>query len=160
MRKTALIIPYFKINSFKKLFKDRKTVLVGGCFDLIHAGHIDYLSKSASLGDKFIVAVNSDSSVKKIKGPGRPINDEKTRIYVLSSFFFTDAVVLFDDETPYELICKIIPDILVKGGDYGEDEIVGGDVVKKTGGKVVILPYIEGYSTSTIIDKIRGKSSG
>ena len=135
----------------------KTVVFTNGCFDLIHAGHIDYLSKAAGLGHKLIIGLNSDASVKKIKGQGRPVNDEKTRSLVLASFLFTDAIVLFDDETPLALIRNLQPDILVKGGDYEENDIVGANEVKLNGGKVIILPFIEGYSSSKIIDKILKK---
>jgi D-glycero-beta-D-manno-heptose 1-phosphate adenylyltransferase len=131
-----------------------QVVFTNGCFDIIHRGHIDYLSKSADLGQKLIIGVNSDSSVKKLKGPGRPLQDEKSRLMILASLAFVDAVVLFEEETPYKLISMLQPDILVKGGDYTEDKIVGADIVKSLGGKVVVLPFLEGYSTTSIEKKI------
>jgi D-glycero-beta-D-manno-heptose 1-phosphate adenylyltransferase len=140
-------------NQWKK--QGLKVVFTNGCFDLIHLGHIDYLSKAAGLGDKLMIGLNSDASVRKIKGKNRPLNDEKTRLYVMASFSFTDAVVLFDEDTPDKLIRELLPDILVKGGDYREDEIVGAEVVKKNGGRVIILPFLKGYSTTAIEEKIK-----
>jgi len=130
-----------------------EVVFTNGCFDILHYGHIDYLSKAADLGHKLIVAVNSDSSVKKLKGEKRPLNPENARMALLSALFFIDAVVLFSDETPYELISLLHPDILVKGGDYSEEQIAGADIVRQNGGKVVILPLVEGYSTTSLIEK-------
>ncbi|MFC2113959.1 D-glycero-beta-D-manno-heptose 1-phosphate adenylyltransferase [Bacteroidota bacterium] len=134
----------------------KKVVFTNGCFDLIHLGHIDYLSKAADLGDKLIIAVNSDSSVRKLKGNDRPLQDEFSRLMILSSLSFVDAVVLFEEETPFELIGRLLPDILVKGGDYKPDEIVGADIVKENRGEVVIIPFLEGYSTTAIEKKIKG----
>lgn len=140
----------------KKLKDEDKTIVfTNGCFDILHKGHIFYLKESAKLGDVLIVGLNSDSSVKLIKGEGRPINDEESRAEVLSALRFVDYVVLFDEETPYNLISDIKPTILVKGGDYKEDEIVGADIVKALGGKVVVIPYLEGNSTTQIIERIR-----
>ena len=132
-----------------------KTVFTNGCFDIIHLGHIDYLSKAADLGDRFIVAINSDKSTSKLKGANRPLQDEQSRMMIMASFAFVDAVVLFDEETPYNLIKEILPDIQVKGGDYSSDTIVGADITKNNGGKVVIIPFLKGYSTSAIEEKIK-----
>lgn len=132
-----------------------KIVFTNGCFDLIHRGHIDYLSKSADLGDVLIIGLNSDKSVTKIKGQNRPIIDEYSRALLLASFSFITAVVLFDEDTPYNLISEIQPDVLVKGADYRVDEIVGHDIVLSKGGKVVTIDYLPGFSTSAIEQKIR-----
>jgi D-glycero-beta-D-manno-heptose 1-phosphate adenylyltransferase len=141
----------------------KKLVFTNGCFDLIHAGHLDYLSKASDLGDRFIIAVNSDASVRRLKGEGRPVKDEKSRLELLASLFFVDAVFLFQEDTPLHVISQLIPDILVKGGDYKENEIVGADMVKKNGGKVVVLPFLEGYSSTIlekkIIDNYRNKAN-
>ena len=138
-----------------QLRKEKKMIVfTNGCFDLLHLGHIDYLSKAADLGDILIIGLNSDKSVQKIKGSGRPIQDQKSRQLQLAALTFVDAVVLFDEDTPYNLIKDIKPDILVKGGDYNADEVVGADIVKQNGGKVIILPFVEGYSTSAIEMKI------
>ncbi len=132
-----------------------KVVFTNGCFDLIHPGHIEYLARASALGDRLVVALNSDISVKKIKGPDRPVMNENARSLIMASFQFVDTVVMFDEETPASLISSVLPDILVKGGDYKEDEIVGGDTVKKNGGKVIVLPFVEHYSTTSIIQKIK-----
>lgn len=134
---------------------EKKIVFTNGCFDIIHMGHIDYLAKAADLGDKLIIGVNSDKSTRSIKGPSRPITDERSRSLVLAAFSFVDAVVLFDDETPLELIKIVMPDVLVKGADYTVDQIVGSDVVIQNGGRVQTLDYIPGYSTTLIEQKIK-----
>jgi len=140
----------------RKVWKSQnmKVVFTNGCFDLIHLGHIDYLSKAADLGDKLIIGVNSDSSVSILKGKNRPIKDEITRMILLASFEFVDAVVLFKEETPAKLIDLIIPDILVKGGDYQENNIVGADTVRNHGGQLIILPFLEGHSTTKLEQRI------
>lgn len=138
-------------------FKNQKLVFTNGCFDILHRGHIHYLSRAADLGDVLIIGVNNDMSVKRIKGNGRPINDEISRLMMLSSLHFVDAVIPFDQNTPFELINLIRPDVLVKGGDYLPHEIVGYDLVKATGGEVVIIGYLEGFSTSAMIDKLQKK---
>ena len=135
-------------------FKRKTIVFTNGCFDILHRGHIEYLSKAANNGDMLIVGVNTDKSVKKIKGSGRPYQDQKSRALVLASLHFVTAVILFNEETPYELIKLIQPDVLVKGGDYKPEEIVGYDIVKAKGGKVVTIDYTNGYSTSSILEKV------
>jgi rfaE bifunctional protein nucleotidyltransferase chain/domain len=135
-------------------FKDQKVVFTNGCFDIIHRGHVEYLAQAASLGDKLVIGLNTDASVKRLKGASRPVQDENTRALVLASFSFVSKVVLFDEDTPYELIKLIQPNILVKGGDYIPEEIVGHDVVKSYGGEVVTIDLVEGHSTSSIISKI------
>lgn len=132
-----------------------KIVFTNGCFDLLHPGHVDYLSKSAELGDKLIIGLNSDSSVSKLKGEHRPIQSEFARASVLAALSFTDLIVVFDTPTPYHLISSVMPDILVKGGDYKPEEIVGYDVVTRAGGKVVTVDFLPGYSTSALEEKIR-----
>ncbi|MFH1118405.1 MAG: D-glycero-beta-D-manno-heptose 1-phosphate adenylyltransferase [Bacteroidota bacterium] len=136
-------------------FKDLKIVFTNGCFDIIHLGHIDYLAKAADLGQILIIGLNSDASTRRLKGPARPINDEKARAGILAALGFVSAVVLFDEDTPYGLIKRIQPDILVKGADYEPEDIVGYDVVMAKGGKVETLAYLPGYSTSLIEKKIR-----
>ena len=138
-------------------FLEKKIVFTNGCFDIIHLGHIDYLAKAADLGDKLIVGLNSDKSTRSIKGLNRPITDESSRSIVLASFSFVDAVVLFDEETPLELIKAVMPDILVKGADYSIDQIVGADIVVQNGGRVQTLNYLPGYSTTLIEQKIKGQ---
>ena len=142
-----------RLNMWRLLGKT--IVFTNGCFDIVHLGHIDYLVKAAELGNKLIIGLNSDKSTRKIKGPSRPITDETSRSVVLASFSFVDAVVLFDDETPLELIKIVNPDILVKGADYSIDQIVGADFVVQNGGKVQTLHYLPGYSTSLIEQKIK-----
>lgn len=135
-------------------FKDFRIVFTNGCFDILHLGHIDYLSKAAKLGNVLIVGLNTDASVKRLKGAGRPVNDELARAAILASLRFVDAVVLFDEQTPYSLIKTVQPDILVKGSDYREEDIVGYDIVRAKNGKVIAIDLLEGYSTSGIIQKM------
>ncbi|HUM47193.1 MAG TPA: D-glycero-beta-D-manno-heptose 1-phosphate adenylyltransferase [Chitinophagales bacterium] len=135
--------------------KSKKVVFTNGCFDLIHAGHIHLLTTARSFGDVLIAALNTDASVSKLK-PGRPLQDEQSRALIMASFDFIDAVILFDEETPYELIKALQPDVLVKGGDYTPDTVVGKDIVESNGGKVELVKYMEGFSTSNIISRIRG----
>ncbi|MBC7758497.1 MAG: D-glycero-beta-D-manno-heptose 1-phosphate adenylyltransferase [Phormidesmis sp. FL-bin-119] len=138
-------------------FLKKKIVFTNGCFDIIHLGHIDFLAKAADLGDKLIIGLNSDKSTRSIKGPNRPITDENSRSLILASFSFVDAIVLFDEETPLELIKAVMPDILVKGADYSIDQIVGADIVVQNGGRVQTLNYLPGYSTTLIEQKIKGQ---
>jgi rfaE bifunctional protein nucleotidyltransferase chain/domain len=135
-------------------FKNRKVVFTNGCFDILHLGHIEYLAKAAELGDILVIGMNSDQSVHKIKGDRRPINDEHARSMVLASLEFVTAVVLFDEETPVELIKTIQPDILVKGKDYKIKDIAGHDIVLAKGGKVETIKLTPGYSTTVIEQKI------
>ena len=136
-------------------FKEDKIVFTNGCFDILHKGHIEYLAKAANLGDVLIVGLNSDESVRRLKGEDRPVLDEESRAMALASIGFVDNVVIFDEDTPYELIKKIQPDVLVKGADYNEDDIVGADIVKAKGGEIKTIEFVDGYSTSKIIDKIK-----
>ena len=135
---------------------NEKVVFTNGCFDILHLGHIDYLTKAADLGDRLIVAVNTDSSVSALKGPSRPIIDEETRAMKLASLVFVDAVILFGEETPIQLITEVRPNVLVKGGDYTIDTIVGASEVQDNGGEVVVIPFLEGHSTTSIVNKITG----
>jgi rfaE bifunctional protein nucleotidyltransferase chain/domain len=132
-----------------------QVVFTNGCFDILHRGHADYLAKAADLGSKLIVAVNTDASVRKLKGETRPIQDEQSRLFILASLACVDAVILFDEDTPYELIQKVQPDILVKGSDYSPENIVGYDIVTAKGGKVKTIDFMPGYSTSLIEKKIK-----
>jgi D-glycero-beta-D-manno-heptose 1-phosphate adenylyltransferase len=134
--------------------RQEKVVFTNGCFDILHLGHIDYLSKAADLGDRLIIGVNTDASVSKIKDPNRPIIEEVTRLTKLASFAFVDGVILFDEETPIELIKSVRPDVLVKGGDYKISTIVGADFVKQNGGNVIVIPFLEGHSSTNYINKI------
>ena len=135
--------------------ENQRVVFTNGCFDILHLGHVDYLEKSRLLGDKLIVAVNSDTSVKALKGETRPINDEFSRSRILASLDFVDAVIVFSDETPKRLIEMILPDVLVKGKDYEINEIAGADAVLENGGQVERITMVEGYSTSNTISKIK-----
>ena len=142
------------VKQFSEFRNDlQNVVFTNGCFDIIHAGHIDYLSKARNLGDVLVVGLNSDESVRRLKGPQRPINDVDARSKVLASLFFVDYVIVFEEDTPLNLIKSVRPDILVKGGDYTRDTVVGADFVESYGGKFVILPFIKGYSTTSIINK-------
>jgi len=132
-----------------------KIVFTNGCFDILHRGHIDVLAKTADLGDKLIIGLNSDSSIRKLKEDSRPIVDEKSRALLLAAFSFVDAIVLFSEQTPFNLITDIKPDILAKGGDYKIEEIVGHEVVQQNGGEVITIPLTEGFSSTNIIDKIQ-----
>jgi len=136
-------------------FQQKKVVFTNGCFDIIHLGHIDYLSKTKDLGDVLIIGLNTDLSVQRLKGESRPVVNEHARAMLLASLHFVDAVVLFDEDTPYELIKTIQPNILVKGSDYKEEDIVGYDIVKSNGGSIKTIDFLEGYSTSLIIEKLK-----
>jgi len=133
--------------------QNKRIGFTNGCFDIVHLGHIDYLSRAADLADVLVIGVNTDASVSRIKGENRPLQDELSRSMLLASFQFVEAVVLFDDDTPYELIKAIQPDVLVKGSDYEEEDIVGADIVDDKGGKIVTIDFLDGYSTSSIIEK-------
>jgi len=133
----------------------RKIVFTNGCFDILHHGHLDYLARAAEHGNILIVGVNTDSSVRKLKGPERPLNHEEDRAFQLASLLCVDAVCLFNEDTPKELIQAIKPDVLVKGGDYTKDKIVGADFVESYGGSVEIIPFVQGYSTSSLIERIK-----
>jgi rfaE bifunctional protein nucleotidyltransferase chain/domain len=137
--------------------RDGKTVvLTNGCFDLLHRGHVHILREAKALGDILIVAINSDRSVKAIKGPSRPVLSESDRTELLAAMEMVDYVALFDEPDPYDLIAAVRPNVLVKGGDWGSDQIVGADIVKRYGGKVAVIPYLKGFSTTEIIERIRG----
>jgi rfaE bifunctional protein nucleotidyltransferase chain/domain len=136
-------------------FRSEKIVFTNGCFDILHLGHIDYLAKAADEGSKLIIGVNTDASTSKLKGPHRPINNEEQRSMILASLHFTDAVILFDEPTPYELIKLVQPDVLIKGGDYKPEAIVGYDIVTARGGKVKTIDFLPGYSTTLIEERIR-----
>ena len=135
-------------------FFGKKIVFTNGCFDIIHRGHADYLSKAADLGNVLILGLNSDASVKKLKGQDRPVQDEQTRALILASMFYTSYIFIFEEDTPYELIKIVQPDVLVKGGDYQIEKIVGYDIVKAKGGEVLTIPFVEGHSTTSILSKL------
>jgi rfaE bifunctional protein nucleotidyltransferase chain/domain len=132
-----------------------RVVFTNGCFDLLHYGHIHYLAAARDLGDRLVIGLNSADSVRRLKGAHRPINDETTRQHLLAALTFVDAVVVFEQDTPLELIKVVLPDVLVKGGDWQPKDIVGSDAVLANGGEVRSLPYVDGYSTTAIETKIR-----
>lgn len=132
-------------------------VFTNGCFDLLHKGHVDYLNKARDLGDRLVVALNSDASVSRLKGSHRPIQGEDSRALIMASLECVSAVVLFEEDTPQTVIETLVPDVLVKGGDYNIESIVGADVVTQAGGKVTTIPFLPGYSTSSIEEKIRNQ---
>lgn len=142
-----------QVNRWKLLGK--KLVFTNGCFDILHQGHLEILSQAAAAGDILVVGVNTDASVKKLKGEGRPVNNESFRALMLASLTIVDAVVLFDDPTPLGLIKDVEPAVLLKGGDYTVEQIVGAEEVIKNGGEVKIVPTVNGYSTTALIKKIQ-----
>ena len=143
-----------KIAAWKN--EGKKVVFTNGVFDLLHIGHISYLSKAAELGDKLIIGLNADSSVKRIKGNDRPVNNEQNRAMLLAAFFFIDAIVIFKEDTPLNLITALMPDVLIKGADYAIENIVGGTEVLAAGGEVKTITFVEGYSSTSLINKIKG----
>lgn len=136
-----------------------KIVFTNGCFDILHYGHVRCLAEAKALGDILIVAVNSDASVRRLKGKNRPINSEEHRAYVVASLSAVDYVTIFNEDTPYELIRSIMPHVLVKGGDWPKEQVVGGSLVEEAGGAVVIIPEEKGFSTTRTIEKIRSDPS-
>ncbi|MBL0129607.1 MAG: D-glycero-beta-D-manno-heptose 1-phosphate adenylyltransferase [Flavobacteriales bacterium] len=136
--------------------KGDRIVFTNGCFDILHRGHVEYLQEAAALGDRLVIGVNSDTSVKRLeKGADRPLNDQDSRAKVLSALRFVDAVVIFEEDTPLELITALAPDVLVKGGDWTEDRIVGAKVVRANGGDVRSLKTVDGFSTTALVERIR-----
>lgn len=138
-----------RLDSWHK--EGKKIVFSNGCFDILHRGHVEYLSKAADLGDILVIGLNTDASVKRLKGPSRPVNDEKARAVVLAALEFVDAIIFFEEDTPYNLIKFVMPDILVKGKDYKAEEIVGYDIVTGNGGKVETIELVDGFSTTNIL---------
>jgi rfaE bifunctional protein nucleotidyltransferase chain/domain len=135
----------------------KKVVFTNGVFDLLHIGHITYMAKAAELGNKLVIGLNSDSSVKRIKGEDRPVNDQNSRAALLAALFFVDAIVVFEEDTPINVITTLMPDILVKGADYSIENIVGAKEVVANGGQVKTINFVEGYSSTSIIQKIRNQ---
>lgn len=135
-------------------FRQARVVFTNGCFDVLHRGHVEYLAKAASLGDVLIVGLNTDESVSRLKGEGRPVNPMEARAVVLSALSFVNMVIPFPDDTPYNLIAKVQPDFLVKGSDYKPEEIVGYDIVTNKGGSVVTIKLVDGFSTTSILTKM------
>lgn len=142
---------------FLKQNRNKKIVFTNGCFDILHLGHVEYLNEARALGDVLIIGLNSDESVRRLKGPDRPINNEHDRKSMLLNLRAVDCVQIFNNETPLEIIKLISPDILVKGGDWKADQIVGSDVVLAKGGLVLSLMFKDGYSTSNLISAVQGK---
>ena len=142
-----------QVEQWKK--SGNKIVFTNGCFDIIHRGHIEVLASTADLGNKLIIGLNSDQSIQKLKGEGRPIIDEQSRAILLAALSFVDAIVLFSEDTPLKLISALLPDVLAKGGDYEIETIVGHEIVQKNGGKVKLVPFVDGFSSTIIIDKIK-----
>ena len=161
--RNAAILPkkIFSISHLKKAvetwkFLGKKIAFTNGVFDILHRGHIYSISQAAQEGDILIIGVNSDASVKRLnKGPERPVNDQDSRAFLLASMLLVDAVVIFEEDTPYEVITAIMPDVLVKGGDYIVEQVVGHKEVLANGGQVIINPIVEGFSTTSIIAKMR-----
>jgi rfaE bifunctional protein nucleotidyltransferase chain/domain len=144
-----------RLMNFER-FHDKKIVFTNGCFDILHRGHVEYLTKARDLGNVLVLGLNTDASVKRQnKSPERPINNQETRATIIAALECVDYVVLFDEETPYELIKLVKPDVLVKGSDYKPDEIVGSDIVNERGGRVVTIPLTEGFSTTGLIEKLK-----
>ena len=145
------------LNKILKRLKKtgKKIVFTNGCFDILHVGHVTYLEKARPLGDILVVGLNSDRSVREIKGRGRPINSQRDRAKVLAGLSSVDYVTIFDGETPEELIRSLEPGVLVKGGDWGMNDIVGGNFVRSIGGRVVTIPFVNGYSTTSLINKMK-----
>ena len=142
-----------QVNAWKKSGED--VVFTNGCFDIIHRGHIELLAQTADLGDRLIVGLNSDSSIQKLKGLDRPIITENSRAILLASLSFVDAIIIFPEDTPLNLISTLLPDILAKGGDYEIETIVGHEIVQNNGGKVILISFVDGFSSTAIINKIK-----
>jgi rfaE bifunctional protein nucleotidyltransferase chain/domain len=148
-------LPSLKASIDQWQSEGKKVVFTNGVFDLLHIGHITYMAKAAELGDKLVIGLNSDSSVKRIKGEDRPVNDQNSRAALLAALFFVDAIVVFEEDTPINVIITLMPDILVKGADYSIENIVGAREVMANGGEVKTIDFVEGYSSTSIIKKIR-----
>jgi rfaE bifunctional protein nucleotidyltransferase chain/domain len=142
-----------QVNAWKQAGEE--VVFTNGCFDIIHRGHIEVLAQTADLGDRLIIGLNSDTSIQKLKGKNRPIIEEQSRAILLASLEFVDAVVIFSEDTPLKLISALLPDVLAKGGDYEIETIVGHEIVQQNGGKVKLVPFVDGFSSTTIIEKIK-----
>ncbi len=156
-----MIVEFDEIEKISKVLKKQGKIIVftNGCFDILHRGHIEYLAKAKEFGDVLIVGLNSDSSVERLKGKGRPINSQEDRSKILDSLKPVDYVVIFEEDTPLQLIQIIQPDVLVKGGDYKLEDIIGAEFVLTHGGRVEIVPYLEGKSTTKIIEQIKNFNS-
>jgi D-beta-D-heptose 7-phosphate kinase/D-beta-D-heptose 1-phosphate adenosyltransferase len=158
---TIPLHPRDKIFSHEELFarygrpRQEAVVFTNGCFDLVHRGHVEYLYAARALGDTLVLGLNSDASVRRLKGPSRPVVREEDRLVVIAALGCVDAVTLFDDDTPRDLIARLLPDTLVKGGDYRPDEVVGRAEVEAAGGRVEIIPFLDGRSTTGLIHKLQ-----
>jgi D-beta-D-heptose 7-phosphate kinase/D-beta-D-heptose 1-phosphate adenosyltransferase len=157
MNRPIMIIPRHELASRLDQLRaeGKRIVFTNGCFDILHRGHVEYLAAARQLGDVLIVGLNSDASIRRLKGPDRPINPQDDRAAVLDGLRSVDIVTIFEEDTPAQLIAIVEPDVLVKGGDYTEATVVGADVVRARGGRVVIVPLLEGRSTSALIARIR-----
>jgi len=149
---------YSEAAKWREQSTSKKIVFTSGCFAILHPGHVAYLNEAKCLGDLLVIGLNSDSSVKRLKGQDRPVNNEQDRSFMLLNLKSVDQVFIFSEDTPYELIKSIAPDVLVKGGDWRPDQIVGSDLVLARGGEVRSLSFINGHSTSSIISKVQGRS--
>lgn len=149
-----IVAQEFFVQNEERLHQ-QKIVFTNGCFDILHRGHATYLAQARQMGDLLVVGLNSDASVRRLKGPERPVNDEQSRALLLAALEMVDYVVLFEEDTPYNLILKVKPDLLVKGGDYDIDNIVGADFVRQRGGEVRTIPFVQGFSSSSIIDHLK-----
>ena len=149
------IVPRDYYARHREVLHRKKVVFTNGCFDILHTGHVTCLAKARQMGDLLVVGLNSDDSVRRLKGPERPINDEQSRALLLAALEAVDYVTIFEEDTPHDLICQVKPDILVKGGDYVLDNIVGADFVRQHGGQVCTIPLVEGFSTTSIIDHLK-----
>ncbi|MDR1343418.1 MAG: D-glycero-beta-D-manno-heptose 1-phosphate adenylyltransferase [Prevotellaceae bacterium] len=150
----AKIVSRDLLPNLRAAWGDRKVVFTNGCFDIVHRGHVEYLAKAAELGDLLVVGLNTDASTRRLKGASRPLQDEASRAMVLASLQAVSFVALFDEDTPYELIKLVQPDVLVKGADYRPEDIVGYDIVAARGGHVETIPFVEGYSTSSVVARM------
>jgi rfaE bifunctional protein nucleotidyltransferase chain/domain len=150
----AKVVPRNLLPELRATWGSKKVVFTNGCFDIVHRGHVEYLAKAAELGDLLVVGLNTDASTRRLKGTSRPLQDEASRAMVIASLQVVSLVALFDEDTPYELIKLVLPDILVKGADYKPEDIVGYDVVVARGGRVETVPLVGGYSTSNIAAKM------
>lgn len=149
-----IVAQEFFVQNEERLHQ-QKIVFTNGCFDILHRGHATYLAQARQMGDLLVVGLNSDASVRRLKGPERPVNDEQSRALLLAALEMVDYVVLFEEDTPYNLILKVKPDLLVKGGDYDIHNIVGADFVRQRGGEVRTIPFVQGFSSSSIIDHLK-----
>jgi len=150
-------LPSLKAKLTEWKSDSKKVVFTNGVFDLLHVGHITYMAKAADLGDKLVIGLNSDASVKRIKGEDRPVNDQNSRAALLAALFFVDAIIIFEEDTPQQLIATLLPDVLVKGADYTIENIAGAKEVIINGGEVKTIDLVDGYSSTSIIQKIKSR---